>query len=149
MITNVHVTDGVVPTYMIFFGVFFAAAFAVRKRLADSDKFNNVFLNCCFFTFFFELLGVKHSILSRLGVYFIIPAAIVLMPRVITAFVELFREKIKGDVKKRTLVCAAAVTVFAAINITMYTLMIVGNYNGVVPYHTVYDDFRTEAAEQK
>ncbi len=147
--SSVHVTDGVEPTYMIFFGLFLAAAFIVRKRLVDSDKFNNVLLNCCFFTFFFELLGVKHSILSRLGVYFIIPAAIILMPRVIMALVELCKEKTKGDIKKRTLVCAAAVAAFSIVNITMYVLMLAGNYNGVVPYRTVYDDFGTEAAEKK
>ncbi len=145
-VTNRHVTVGVLPTYMIFFGIFFIAAFLVRKRLVAADKFNNVLLNCMFFTFFFELLGVKHSILSRLGVFFIIPAAVVLMPRVVKALLEICAEKAKKDRKKRTLLSAVAVAVFAAVNLTMFGMMLSENYNGVVPYRTVYDDFGTEAA---
>ena len=147
VVTNIHVTTGVDPTYMIFFAVFFAVAFIIRTRLAAADKFNNVLLNCLFFTLFFELLGVKHSILSRFGVFFIIPTAIVLMPRVILALLAICRDKANGDGKKRTLLSAAAVAAFAAVNITMYGLMLANNYNGVMPYRTVYDDFGTEAAE--
>ena len=147
--TDVHVTTGVNPTYMIFFAFFFAAAFIIRTRLAASDGFNNVLLNCLFFTFFFELLGVKHSILSRFGVFFIIPAAIVLMPRVILALLEICRDKANGDGKKRTMLSAAAVAAFAVVNIAMYGLMLVNNYNGVVPYRTVYDDTGTKEAEMQ
>lgn len=148
LVTSPHIKFGVLPTYMIFFGIFFVVAFLVRKRLVASDKFNNVLLNCMFFTFFFELLGVKHSILSRLGVFFIIPAAAVLMPRVIAALLEVCRDKAKRDRKKRTLLSAVTVAAFVAINLAMYGMMLAENYNGVVPYRTVYDDFGTEAAKK-
>lgn len=147
--TSIHVTTGVDPTYMIFFAVFFAAAFIIRKKLTDADRFNNVLLNCLFFTFFFELLGIKHSILSRFGIFFIIPAAAVFMPRLILALLEMCREKANGDEKKRRVLSAAAVSVFAALNLTMYGLMIANNYNGVMPYRTMFDNFETEAAEQQ
>lgn len=148
-VTNVHVTTGVDPAFMVFFGAFFAAAFAFRKRLCDSDRFNNVWINCAFFLFFFELLGVKHSIISRFGVFFIIPAAVVLMPRVMTAAMGKCRELAKDDKRKRRLFSAGAVCLFAAFNMSMYGLMLAKNYNGVVPYRSIYDDVGTEAAERK
>ena len=145
--TSIHVTTGINPTYLIFYAVFFAIAFIIRTRLVTADKFNNVALNCMFFAVCFGLFGVKHSVLSRFSIFFVIPTAIILMPRVILALLAICREKANGDSKKRTLLSAVTVAAFAVANITMYGLMIANNYNGVMPYRTVYDDFGTEAAE--
>lgn len=145
--SNIHVTTGVDPIYMIFFAGFFAAAFVLRKELTEKDSSGTIFLNCMFFTLFFELLGVKHSILSRFGVFFIIPAAIVLMPRVVLILLGKCRKK--GDCgKKERFVPIAALSVFAAANIAMYGLMIARNYNGVMPYLTIYDAPETEVMRQ-
>ena len=145
-VTNVHVTTGVDPVYMVFFAVFLAAAFIIRKRLTDADSFNNILLGCMFFTFFFELLGVKHSILSRFGVFFIIPSAMILLPRVLTSYLGKWGEL--TDTKKRKLLSAVTVTAFTAVNLTLYGLMLARNYNGVVPYRTIFDDFETEEASE-
>ena len=146
--TSIHMTTGVNPTYVIFFAIFFAAAFFVRKRLMAADRFNNVLLNCMFFTLFFEVIGVKHSILSRPGVYFVIPAAIALMPKVIITYLEICKEKYKSDRNKRRSLSAVTVTAFVVLNLTMFGLMLANNYNGVMPYRTMFDNFEAEAAEQ-
>jgi hypothetical protein len=145
--SSIHVTSGVDPTYMIFFGAFFILAFVFRKRLTESDGFNNILISCMFFTFMFELLGVKHSILSRFGLFFIVPTALLLMPKLFGAVTAWCKEKAAGDRKKLRAFTAAAVSVFAAVSVTLYGLMIAKNYNGVMPYHTVFDTSETEAAE--
>lgn len=142
--SNGHIAFGVDPVYMFFFAAFFILAFLLRKRLAEKDPFNNVLLNCLFFMLLFELIGVKHSILSRLGVYFIVPAVLIFMPRVFEALLEWCRElSVSSAVKKKACTVAAA-AVFAAVNITMYGLMIANSYNGVMPYRTMFDSFETE-----
>lgn len=146
--TNIHLTTSVDPTFMIFVGIMFAAAFIFRKRLTEKDPFNNVLINCLFFTFVFEVLGVKHSILSRLGVFFVIPAAMLLMPKLLEVVVEWSREKAKGDRKRVTLAAAASISAFAVVNFTLYGFLLAENYNGVLPYRTMFENFETEASQQ-
>lgn len=145
---NIHVTTGIDPTYLIFVVLMFAAAFIFRKHLVEKDPFNNVLINCLFFTLVFEVLGIKHSILSRLGVFFIIPTALLLMPKLFDTIIEWCREKAKGNQKRVVLVTAAAVSAFAAVNFTMYGLMLANDYNGVMPYRTMFENFETEVSQQ-
>ena len=146
--TSIHVTSGVDPTFMVFSGIFFIAAFIFRKRLTTEDEDGNMLINCMFFTFLFELLGVKHSILSRFGLFFIIPAALILMPRLFDAVTAWCAERSSGSKRKLTALTAAAVSAFAVVSTAMYGLMIVKNYNGVMPYRTVFDDTAKTEAEQ-
>lgn len=137
---NVEITTGLTPIYSIFFGIFFALAFAVRKRLCKKNSFNNVYLNCMYFVFFFEAMGVKHAIVSRLSILFIIPATIVLIPEVVTAYIELFKEKFGKNRNKATISTTVVLTVFATFCTCMYTFMLVKNYNGVMPYQTIFSE---------
>ena len=145
--TNPHMAYGVNPIYMFFFGAFFILAFLLRKRLEKKDEFNNIWLNCLFFTFLFELIGVKHSIISRLGVYFIVPVVLIYLPRVFECVLEWCRETAKKDKKKLTLCTAASIAAIAVVNFTMFGFMIANGYNGVMPYRTMFENFGTEAAE--
>lgn len=146
--SNVEITNGTSPIYPIFFGIFFALAFAVRKRLCEKNEFNNVLLNCLFFDFFFETMGIKHAIISRFAILFIIPAMTVLIPEIVTAYVEMFKEKFGKDKNKQLISKAVVLSVFATFCTCMYTYMIVNNYNGVMPYQTVLSERGTENAEQ-
>ncbi|MCH5196211.1 MAG: EpsG family protein [Oscillospiraceae bacterium] len=135
-----EITIGIGPVYAVFFGILFLLAFAVRKRLCEKDKFNNVFINIMFFVFFFEVMGAKHAVLSRFAGVFIIPAAIVLVPKVIEAYTELCREKFGKDRRKLIISQTAVLTAFAAFSTFVYSYMLVDNYNGVVPYQTVFTE---------
>ncbi|MBP3855259.1 MAG: EpsG family protein [Ruminiclostridium sp.] len=145
--TNKHLTSGVNPTFMVFVALFFILAFVFRKRLTERDPFNNVLINCLFFLLMFEVIGVKHSIISRLGVYFIIPAALLLMPKLFEEVLAWCRQKFRKDKKKITAASAIAVSAIAAVSIVMYSMMLSINYNGILPYRTMFEDFSTEAAE--
>lgn len=132
--------NGTPPVYTIFFGLFFLAAFVVRKELSEKDPFNNVLLNCLFFVVFFEFMGNHHGILSRFSVLFIIPAFTLLIPRAI----ELLAEKVGRWAEKRgrkpMLPKAAVISAAVLMCCGMYTYMISVGYNGVTPYQTVFSD---------
>ena len=139
-ITNPEVTNGTDPVYVVFFIVFIIAAFAVRKELLKTDEFNNVLLNCMFFTVFFEIMGVRHAILSRFSLLFFIPAIVILVPRVILIIVNKFSNRFIGDKTKFTAAKITSIALVAVICGTMYTYMIANNYNGVMPYTTIYSE---------
>lgn len=145
--SSVEITNGVNPIYTIFFGIFFIAAFLLRKRLCKKDSFNNVLINCMFFTFFFECMGIKHGVLSRFAVLFFIPAVTVLIPQVITTLSELCAEKFGKDQKRLTISKTAVVALFVTVCTGMYSYMVVNNYNGVNPYMTIAER-GTEDAER-
>lgn len=132
-----EITNGLGPVYAIFFGILFLLAFFVRKRLCEKDKFNNVLINIMFFDFFFEAMGAKHGVLSRFAGLFIIPALIVLVPRVVEEYAELCREKFGKDRRRLIISRTAVLTAFAAFSTFVYSYMLMDNYNGVVPYQTV------------
>ena len=144
---SVHVLNGVFPVYMVFFGAFFILAFIFRKRLIRMDPFNNVLINCSYFLFFFELIGVKHSIASRPGLFFVVPVAAILMPRLFEAVLAWCREKAGREKNRRLAYSIAAVSAFAVVNIGLFSIMVANNYNGTVPYRTWIESTETEAAQ--
>lgn len=135
-----EVVVGTDPIYTVYFGIFFVAAFAVRKTLEKTDEFNNVLLNCMFFTVFFEFMGTKHAILSRFVILFFIPAITILIPRVMVIIADKAASRFIQKGKKYTAAKAAVVISTAIICCGMYGYMIHNNYNGVMPYKTIYSE---------
>ena len=137
--SNIEVILGMNPIYAVFFGIFFLAAFLLRKPLVEKDPFNNVLINCMFFTFMFECIGVKHGILARFVILFFIPAIVILVPQVVLMIVEKCEQKLKNRKKGLLLSKTVAVTLFFAICTGMYGYMTLNNYNGVYPYQTIFE----------
>lgn len=133
-----EVANGMNPIYCFFFGLFFLLSFLVRKELFSKDSFNNVLINCAFFNFFFELMGVRHGIISRLSILFIIPTVVILFPRVVVIAAEKAGELFKGRNNAQTAAKAVTVTVVMALCAGLYGYMINNDYNGVSPYQTVF-----------
>ena len=105
-----------------------------------TDEYNNVLLNCMFFTVFFEIMGVRHAILSRFALLFFIPAIVILVPRAVSVLISKISNKFIKDKTKYTAVKIAAIASVAVICGTMYSYMIINNYNGVTPYTTIYSE---------
>ena len=133
-----EVANGMNPIYCCLFLLFFLISFLVRKELIRKDSFNNVLLNCAFFNFFFELMGVRHGILSRLSILFVIPAVIILFPRVLVIAAEKAGDFFRGRKNAQTAAKAVAVTVLMGICTGMYGYMISDDYNGIYPYQTIF-----------
>ncbi len=126
------------PLYTVFFGLCFLFVLLFRKRLIEKDPFNNVWIWCAFFAFYFEALGLKHNILARLEMPFLIACGTVILPRTVECMLEWFRSKFPEDRRKRIISSAAAVGSAAIICVGMYGYMIEHNYNGVNPYQTIW-----------
>lgn len=133
-----EVINGLPPVYAIYFGIFFMIAFLLRKELVKEDGFNNVLLNCMFFTVFFEIMGVKHAILSRFSILFFIPAIVILMPRVLVQLLKKCERVFKGEKVRGNVMKTVAVVLVFGYCAFMYGFMIENNYNGVTPYRTVF-----------
>ena len=143
--TSVHVLNGVDPAYFVISLIVSVTPIILRKKLTERNPFNEVLISCMFFSLFFEIIGIKHSIVSRMGIYFTIPAVIVLLPEVFEVILDICKKAAKKDSKKRALLTGIAVASFAVICTTEYSMMILRNYNGVTPYRTIYDEVETEA----
>lgn len=137
-LTSAEVKYGTNPFYTLMFGIFFFAAFLLREDLINKDPFNIILINCSFFNFFFEVIGLKHAIISRFALLFSIPAAVVLVPQVLTVIIEKCRHHWKKDRKKYTVSAAVSVTVFTVLCMTMYGYMMAMNYNQVMPYQSIF-----------
>lgn len=143
--TSVHMLNGITPIYFIVTVIISVIPFILRKKLVERNPFNDVLISCMFFSLFFEILGLKHSILSRMGIYFSIPAIIVLLPEVFEVIIDICRKAAKQDKKRRTLLTGIAVASLAVICTVEYGMMIANGYNRAAPYKTIFDEVETEA----
>lgn len=137
---NVEMINGTKPEYAIFFTVFFLLAFLLRKDLIKEDPFNNVLLNCLFFTVFFEIIGIRHAIISRFAVLFFIPAFVILVPKVVSVLIKKCGKAFEGDKTRCNILKTVAIVLVFGSSAFMYTYMILNNYNGVSPYRTIYSE---------
>ncbi len=126
--------------YTIYFGVCFVLSFLFRKRLTEKDPLNRVWLNCMFFAFYIELLSLKHNMVGRLELPFLLAAAAILLPRVVECLIEWCGEKFGSSRRRALTACTASVAALTVMCTGMYGYMIGHNYNGVNPYQTIYDD---------
>lgn len=132
---HIEVTKGLSPLYTVMFGVIFIGAFALKDKLRGETGEVNRLLWCAYGAFFSELLGTKHAILSRLGLLFFLPVVFLLVPKIFTAVCRLAAGH-KGKRKKAAVLAAAAVMIVMA---GLYGGLLYKNYNGVVPYKTVFE----------
>lgn len=133
-LTDPQVIVGLSPVYAVIFGLLFAAAFLLRKRFSGDERQSNAVLWCSFFNFFFELMGVQSGIVSRFALLFIIPSTVLAVPLVCNAFKDLLENKVSPK-KSAVLSLAAAVICCCCVN----GILLLRNYNGVVPYKTIFD----------
>ena len=120
--TNVEASVGLPPTYTIMFGVMFAVCFAFRKQLAEKNPNNSIYINCLMYSVVFEAMGLRHAVLSRFTILVYLPAVLYLLPDTAVLGAKV------GS--------AFAGSVFAVV---FFTLLMLNNYNGVVPYTTVFN----------
>ncbi len=137
---SAEVINGTNPIYAVFFSVFFLLTFLVRKELVAENPFNNVLINCMFFTAFFEIIGIRHAILSRFAVLFFIPAVVVLVPRAFMALLKRCEGVFKGESKRGNALKTVAAVLVVGCCTFMYGYMIENNYNGVSPYRTILSE---------
>lgn len=135
MESSTDMINGLPIEYTIMYGVLFFSAFALRKRMNGEKRSINMIIWCLFAAFFFELIGSGYAIVSRLALLFFIPGVCLGVPKIISALYSIVCEKKKA---------AGIAAIIAAVLILSgnYALLINRNYNGVMPYKTIFE--RTE-----
>ena len=138
--SNPHMLNGLTPMYTIYFGVIFIIAFALRKPLIEKDEFSNILINCMFFAVFFELIGIKHSVVSRPALYFLLPASVMLIPQIADVIIQKCSERFKDDKHRQVVSKTAALMAVMMLCVGMFEYLTVTNYNGVIPYRTIFSE---------
>ncbi len=133
--SNVEIVKGLPSMYCVMYGVVFFIAFLFRNKISGTEREKNILLWCGYGAFFFELIGVKHGIVSRVALLFFIPLSLRLIPKVWCAVCELIRAKLDEKKAKAAVICLTAVVMAAFGGI--YNGLLERNYNGVVPFRTI------------
>lgn len=119
---------GLPPRYTVIFGILFIICFLLRKKLIEKNPRNSVYINCLMFTVVFEAMGTRHAILSRFALLTYLPPLLFLLPNAVKIAGKYFYSK-KGKTAKWFTYAGSAI--FSAV---CYTILMLSNYNGVVPY---------------
>lgn len=131
--TNPEASTGLPMRYTIMFGILYMVCFLFRKKLIEKNPNNGIYINCLMFTTIFEAMGMRHAILSRFALLTYLPPILYLLPDAADVIIRYVKEK-KGKIAAAVSASAAAV-----FSIACYTILIINNYNGVVPYTSQFN----------
>lgn len=133
-LTNKEMTKGIPIQYVLPFILVFIGAYPLRKELYVQNPENKFYLNALFFILVFEFIALKHGLISRFILLFMIPAMCVLIPNVLIVYKQKFFE----DEKKHRVGYLLVILLFV-LSIANHQYLMLDNYNGVVPYQTYAD----------
>ena len=131
--TNIEASQGLSPWFSVMFAVIFAVSFLFRKRLADKNPANMIYLNCLMYTVVFEVMGTRHAILSRFALLVYLSPVLYMLPDLVDSVREYIDEKLSGDRRLKP-VRTVTIALGAMFSAACYILLIQNNYNGVNPY---------------
>lgn len=138
--TNAEATIGLPIRYTVLFGILFMVCYIFRKRLIEKNSANAIYLNCLMYTVVFEAMGARHGILSRFAILVYIPPIIYLLPDTVSVVKDYVSERLTdSSALCKQAARAGTVAVAAAFAVGCYIMLMVGNYNGVVPYVSQVD----------
>lgn len=102
-----------------------------------------------FFATFFEFIGTKHSIISRVALLFFIPPILILTGEIFIVLKEKIFVKFAESKRKRTIAIVSAYLVTLICYVGVFQWLMVTDNNGVVPYQTIFNKPETVAEEVK
>ncbi len=132
--TNVEASEGLPIQYTIMFGILFIVCFIFRKRLIEKNSANSIYINCLMYTVVFEAMGTRHGILSRFALLVYLPPVLYLIPELVTVVREYISEALENNQARRRVMNVASSCAASIFAIGCYTMLMLCNYNGVVPY---------------
>jgi hypothetical protein len=131
------------PQFTIAVAIIFIIMFICAGLLVKQSKNNILYVNYAFFTFFFVLMGTRHSILDRLSIYFMLYAsvgiAIIIHELVIKIKEEKPTDYIKKYSSKNTIAVVALIMVIVGGGLSIHQYALTMDHHGVVPYDTVFN----------
>lgn len=132
-----EVANGTSPGPCIAFLVFLAVCLLCYKSLVRRQPYNAFLINLLYWGTFLEMVGIKHAIVSRVALFFMTPAVILLAAEL----TELFKTALQQLAKrKRPLAAALAYAIVLLPMLVLHQHLLDINYNGVVPYQSVFSE---------
>jgi len=136
---SVHMVFGLPLNSFIAFVLPCIPIFMFRKALIRKRTLNSVLINAYFFAAYFSLVGVKHAVLARFGLLFMIAPMLALMPDLIIVINEKIKIKFEKNAARAKICSLAIAAVFASYALMTSGILLVNDNHGVVPYMTVFD----------
>lgn len=130
---NSEANVGLPIRYTIMFGIVLIIAYLMKVRLMKHNPMNGIYINFLMFTTVFEAMGTRHAILSRFSILTCIPGIVFLVPEICVCLKEYVSEK------KNKVYGYLSDGVFGAFSVVCYVILMVNNYNGVVPYMSQFN----------
>lgn len=132
--TNPEASMGLPIWYTIMFGVLFVVSFIFRKRLIEKNQKNSLYINCLMYTVVFEAMGTRHGVLSRFAILVYLPAVLYLVPDIVTVIKEYISDTFELKQKRARVLTIVSACVGSLFAVGCYVMLMLNNYNGVVPY---------------
>lgn len=137
---NVEASIGLSPRYTIMFGILFIICFIFRKKLIEKNSANSIYINCLMYTTVFEAMGTRHAVLSRFAILVYMPPILYMIPDLVYVIKDYISEKFSKQGGRRV----QAINICAMIGSSLffagcYVMLMLVNYNGVVPYISLID----------
>lgn len=136
---SIEIIHGTNPGPCIAFLVFLFICLLLYKPLVRRRPYNAFLINLLYWGTFLELVGIKHAIISRLALFFMTPAVILLAAEL----VEFIKAALLNRTRKAGQSLAAVALAYALLLLPMLVLhqhLLKVNYNGVVPYQSVFSE---------
>lgn len=143
---NIEFTSGLSPVYTIAFSVFLLLSVLLRNMLKARNAENDVHIVLMFFAVYFSFLGTVHGIVARISLLFIIPSVLILSAEIFNLLRDLISLTFKRAAQRHK-IFAGAVTaaIFILLCGVFYGYLLNNNYNGVVPYKTIFGEEYSES----
>ncbi len=136
---SVEVIHGTNPGPCAAFLIFLLVCLLLYQPLVRRRPYNAYLVNLLYWGTFLELVGIKHAIISRLALFFMTPAVILLAAEL----VALIGAALQNRTRSAGQSLAAGVLAYALLLLPMLVLhqhLLDINYNGVVPYQSVFSE---------
>lgn len=137
---SVEMSTGLSPVYTIAMALLLLLALLLRKMLIARDPRNDYFITALYFAVYFSFIGTSHGIVARIGLFFMLPAVLILSAEIFITLRQLFTLTFRRMDKRRYIYAGLICAVFIGLAGGFYGFLLAGNYNGVVPYQTIFSN---------
>jgi hypothetical protein len=143
-LTSWHMTTGLPLGSFIIMALLLIPFCLFRKALTGKRPLNSVLINAYFFAVYFGFLGLKHSVLSRFALLFMIAPILALIPDLLIVINEKIKTKNIENMRRARFLSVVTAAAFALYGLTVNTVLLINDNNGVVPYRTIYESREVE-----
>lgn len=138
-LSHPEMNQGIPFHYVISFLIVFILAYPQRRALYQQNPDSQWYLASLYWILLIEMLALKHAVLSRFILYFLIPGMCLLIPELIVLYRKRWFEHRKSAQTDHQIVYYAISILLLAATLGYHHYLLKENYNGVVPYQHYWE----------